>query len=90
VNLYHKHSNHKKDTMSISVTIRHGQDPARAIQKLKNKLIQEGLFVELKKRRYYAKPSLKKKLKREEAERQRVKDFRKSVRQAEQRNDEWL
>ena len=89
MNQYNKHSNHKKDTMSISETIRHGQDPARAIQKLKNKLIQEGLFVELKKRRYYAKPSLKKRLKREEAERQRVKDFRKAVRQAEQNDDWW-
>ena len=76
--------------MSISVKVGYDQDPNRAIQKLKNKLIQEGLFVELKKRRYYAKPSLKKRLKREEAERQRVKDFRKSVRQAEQRNDEWI
>jgi small subunit ribosomal protein S21 len=74
--------------MSISVKVGYDQDPNRAIQKLKNKLIQEGLFVELKKRRYYAKPSLKKRLKREEAERQRVKDYRKSVRQAEQ-NDEW-
>jgi len=72
--------------MSISVTIRHGQDPVRAVQKLKNKLIQEGLFVELKKRRFYVKPSLKKRLKREDAERQRVKDYRKSVRQAEQAN----
>ena len=59
------------------------------MQKLKNKLIQEELFVELKKRRYYAKPSLKRRLKREEAERQRVKDYRKAIRQAQQRNDGW-
>ncbi len=75
--------------MSISVTIKHGQDPNRAIQKLKNKLIQEGLFVELKRRRYYAKPSLKKRLKREEAEKQRVKDYRKAVRNAQQQEDQW-
>ena len=73
----------------ITIKVGHNQDPARAMQKLKNKLIQEELFVELKKRRYYAKPSLKKRLKREEAERQRVKDYRKAIRQAQQRNDGW-
>ena len=73
----------------ITIKVGHNQDPARAMQKLKNKLIQEELFVELKKRRYYAKPSKKRRLKREEAERQRVKDFRKALRQAQQRNDGW-
>ena len=73
----------------ITIKVGHNQDPMRAVQKLKNKLIQEELFVELKKRRYYAKPSKKKRLKREEAEKQRVKDYRKSIRQAQQRNDGW-
>ena len=73
----------------ITIKVGHNQDPARAVQKLKNKLIQEELFVELKKRRYYAKPSLKRRLKREEAERQRVKDYRKAIRQAQQRDDGW-
>ena len=71
----------------ITIKIGHNQDPNRAIQKLKNKLIQEGLFQELKRRRYYAKPSLKKRLKREEAERQRVKDFRKKLARAKQEED---
>ena len=68
----------------ITIKIGPKQDPKRAIQKLKNKLINEGLFIELKKRRHYTKPSLKKRLKREEAAKQRVKDFRKAVRKAEQ------
>ena len=66
----------------ITIKIGHNQDPARAMQKLKNKLISEGLFQELKRRRFYAKPSLKKRLKREEAARQRVKDYRKAVARA--------
>ena len=66
----------------ITIKIGHNQDPNRAIQKLKNKLIAEGLFQELKRRRYYAKPSLKKRLKREEAARTRVKDFRKQIARA--------
>ena len=73
----------------ITIKVGHNQDPMRAVQKLKNKLIQEELFVELKKRRYYAKPSKKKRLKREDAEKQRVKDYRKAIRQAQQRNDGW-
>jgi len=71
----------------ITIKIGHNQDPNRAIQKLKNKLISEGLFRELKRRRYYAKPSLKKRLKREEAARQRVKDYRKKLARARQEED---
>ena len=72
----------------ISIKLGQHTDPTRAIQKLKNKLIQEGLFVELKKRRHYAKPSLKKRLKREEAARTRVKDLRKSIARARKEEQE--
>ena len=71
----------------ITIKVGHNQDPNRAIQKLKNKLIQEGLFQELKRRRFYAKPSKKKRLKREEAERQRVKDYRKKLARARQEEE---
>ena len=73
----------------ITIKLGHNTDPIRAIQKLKNKLIQEGLFQELKRRRFYAKPSLKKRLKREEAARTRVKDYRKAVARA-RKEDENL
>ena len=72
----------------ITIKIGHNQDPARAMQKLKNKLISEGLFQELKRRRYYAKPSKKKKLKREEAARTRVKDLRKAIARAKKDNEQ--
>ena len=72
----------------ITIKIGHNQDPIRAMQKLKNKLIAEGLFQELKRRRYYAKPSLKKRLKREEAARTRVKDFRKQVARARKEDEQ--
>ena len=71
----------------ITIKVHAGQDPIRAFQKLKNRLIQEGLFAELKRRRFYAKPSKKKRLKREEAERQRVKDYRKKLARARQEED---
>ena len=74
----------------ITIKIGYNQDPTRAMQKLKKKLIQEGLFQELKRRRFYAKPSLKRRLKREEAAKQRVKDYRKAVARArKEEQDDW-
>ena len=72
----------------ITIKIGHNQDPIRAMQKLKNKLISEGLFAELKRRRFYAKPSLKKRLKREEAARTKVKDQRKAIARARKEEQE--
>ena len=72
----------------ITIKIGHNQDLTRAMQKLKNKVIAEGLFQELKRRRYYAKPSLKKRLKREEAARTRVKDLRKQIARARKEEQE--
>jgi ribosomal protein S21 len=72
----------------ISIKIGPKQDPKRAMQRLKNKVIAEELFVELKRRKYYLKPSARKKLKREEAAKQRVKDRNKAIRKAEQNYNE--
>ena len=72
----------------ITINIGPKQEPKRAIQKLKNKVIAEELFVALKRRKHYLKPSLRKKLKREEAAKQRVKDHNKAVRRAEQQYNE--
>ncbi|MBL7049158.1 MAG: 30S ribosomal protein S21 [Nitrospira sp.] len=52
----------------------------KAIKDLKNKLQKEGLFKELKKRRYYEKPSVKEKQKRIEARKKRMKASRFSKR----------
>ena len=72
----------------ISIKIGPKQDPKRAMQRLKNKVIAEELFVELKRRKYYLKPSARKKLKREEAAKQRIKDRNKAIRRAEQNYNE--
>ncbi|MEC8024271.1 MAG: 30S ribosomal protein S21 [Myxococcota bacterium] len=50
----------------------------RAIRILKRKMADEGVFRELKKRRYYEKPSEARKRKRREAERRRRKALRKA------------
>ncbi len=73
----------------ITIKIGHNQqDLTRAMQKLKNKVIAEGLFQELKKRRFYAKPSLKRRLKREEAARTKVKDLRKAIARAKKEEEQ--
>ena len=74
----------------ITIKIGPNQDPKRAIMKLKNKVISEELFIELKKRKHYLKPSARKRLKREEAAKTRKKDFNKAVRKAEQQYNEEL
>ena len=76
--------------MTITIKIRRGDDPNRAMQKLKNLVIREGLYKELKDRRYHRKPSHKKRLKREEAARTRVKDEKKAIRNAMRDEENWL
>ena len=66
----------------ITIQLKPNDSVERAMTKLKNIVIKEGLYKELKDRRYYAKPSLRKRLKREEAERQRVKDQHRDIRAA--------
>ncbi|MFZ3208628.1 MAG: 30S ribosomal protein S21 [Geobacteraceae bacterium] len=54
----------------------HGSDIEMALRDLKRTLQREGLFKELKRRRFYEKPSVKKKRKQVEAERRRRKALR--------------
>ena len=53
-----------------------GNNIEKAIKDLKNKLSKEGLFKELKSRRYYEKPSVKEKRKRIEAQKKKIKASR--------------
>jgi small subunit ribosomal protein S21 len=48
----------------------------KALKVLKRKLAQDGVFKELKRRRFYEKPSVKKKKKRMEALKRRLKTAR--------------
>ena len=74
----------------ITVKVRRGDDPNRAMQKLKNLVIREGLYKILKDRRYFRKPSLKRRLKREDAVRQRVKDMKKDIKAAMRDQENWM
>ncbi|MEC7683533.1 MAG: 30S ribosomal protein S21, partial [SAR324 cluster bacterium] len=50
--------------MTISVEVR-DSNVSKSMMQLKRTLIREGLFKELKKRKFYTKPSVAKRLKRE-------------------------
>ena len=67
--------------MTISVEVR-DSNVSKSMMQLKRTLIREGLFKELKKRKFYTKPSVAKRLKREAAEKQRHKDLKRELRAA--------
>lgn len=72
----------KPDKMDFSdpleVSVR--EDVDRAMKELKKRVSKEGILKELKLRRYYEKPSEKKKRKTKEAEKRRRKQARRKVR----------
>ena len=61
--------------MEVTVSSR---DIEKALRTLKKKLQLDGLFAELKKRRHYEKPSVKKKRKQMEAQKRKRKLLRRS------------
>ena len=74
----------------LTVKLTRNEPPERAISKLKNLIVKEGTLQQLKDKRYYKKPSLRKKLKREAAARQRVKDMHKEIRAAQRVEESFL
>ncbi len=60
------------------VKVRRGEDINKAIRRFKRKVEAEGIFREVKRRKYYVKPSMKKRIKRAEAEKRRRKLERRS------------
>ena len=55
------------------VKLRRGEDINRALRRFKRKIEREGILYEIKKRRYYSKPSVAKKEKRAKAAKRRRK-----------------
>jgi small subunit ribosomal protein S21 len=61
----------------MSITVEVKGDIEKAIRLLKKKMLFEGIQKELRRRRFYEKPSVQKKRKRLEASRRRRKELRK-------------
>ena len=66
----------------IKVTIRYGEHPERFFQRFKRLCAKEGVFKEIKRRRYYEKPSDKKRRRAKEAKRAAIKEARRAARRA--------
>ena len=74
----------------LTVKLRRHDNPERAISKLKNLMMKEGVLNALKAKRYFQKPSLKRRLKRENAARQRVKDLHRDLRAIQREEENFL
>ena len=55
----------------VEVTVREKEDLNRALRRLRRKMIRSGLLRDMKKNRYYEKPSIVKRKKAKAAERRR-------------------
>lgn len=62
----------KQGDNHLTITV-HGNDIEKALRELKRSVQRDGILKEIKKRRYYEKPSVKRKRKQVEAERRRRK-----------------
>ena len=74
----------------ITIKVRQNENTERAISRLKNMVVKEGILNTLKDKRYYHNPSMRRRLKREAAARQRVKDFHKEMRAAQREDEAFL
>lgn len=70
-----------KNTPHITVKNRSNNN-FRTLQSFKNKVNDEGILQDLKKKEYYVKPSRAKRFKSENAEKQRTKDLNKDIKNA--------
>jgi small subunit ribosomal protein S21 len=70
-----------KNTPHITIKNRNNNN-FKTFQMFKNKVNDEGILQDLKKKEYYVKPSRAKRLKSENAEKQRTKDLNKDIKNA--------
>ena len=70
-----------KSVVRISVKNKNNNN-FRTLQIFKNKVNDEVIIQDLKKKEYYVKPSMRKRLKKENAEKQRTKDLNRDIKNA--------
>ena len=70
----------KSNELSPLEVVVENNNIGRAISRLKREMAREGIRKELKRRRFYEKPSVKKRRKQREAERRRRKERRRAAR----------
>ena len=73
----------------ITIKVRRNENINRVLSRFKAAVMSEGTMKAVKDKSHFVKPCLKRKLKSEEAVRQRKKDEMKLIRQVENENNEW-
>ena len=73
----------------ITIKVRRNENINRVLSRFKAAVMGEGIMKTVKEKSHFVKPCLKRKLKSEEAARQKKKDEMKLIRQVENENNEW-
>ena len=73
----------------ISIKVKRNENMSRVLQRFKAAVMAEGTMKTLKSKSHFVKPCIRKRLKSEEAARQRKKDEMKLIRQAQNEQNEW-
>ena len=73
----------------ISIKVKPKENINRVLSKFKSAVMNEGIMKDVRATSYFIKPCLKRKLKREEAARQRMKDEMKTIRKLQNEEKEW-
>ncbi len=73
----------------ITIKVRRNENINRVLSRFKAAVMGEGIMKTVKEKSHFVKPCLKRKLKSEEAARQKKKDEMKLIRQVENENNDW-
>ena len=73
----------------ISIKVKRNENMSRVLSKFKAAVMAEGTMKTLKNKSHFIKPCIRKRLKSEEAARQKKKDEMKLIRQAQNDEKEW-
>tara|TARA_Y100000310_G_scaffold210846_1_gene211497 strand:- start:301 stop:534 length:234 start_codon:yes stop_codon:yes gene_type:complete len=73
----------------ISIKVKPKDNMNHVLSKFKSMVMNEGIMKDVRAKSHFVKPCLKRKLKREEAARQRMKDELKAIRKIQNEEKEW-
>ena len=73
----------------ITIKVKRNENMSRVLQRFKAAVMGEGIMKTLKNKSHFVKPCIRKRLKSEEATRQKKKDEMKLIRQAQNEQNEW-
>ena len=73
----------------ITIKVKRNENMSRVLQRFKAAVMGEGIMKTVKNKSHFVKPCIRKRLKSEEAARQKKKDEVKLIRQAQNEQNEW-